>query len=62
MALSGIGLLDDSHRLGAFDCGKPALDAWLNGFALPIRPAASHVLWSFTTMEAWSATMDSRRV
>lgn len=33
MALSGIELLDDSHRLDAFDCGKPALNAWLTGFA-----------------------------
>ncbi|MFC3320455.1 GNAT family N-acetyltransferase [Mesorhizobium cantuariense] len=33
MALSGIELLDDTHRLDAFDCGKPALNAWLLGFA-----------------------------
>ncbi|MES0100244.1 N-acetyltransferase [Mesorhizobium sp. M0019] len=33
MALSGIELLDDAHRLDSFDCGKPALDAWLAGFA-----------------------------
>jgi len=26
-------LLDDAHRLDAFDCGKPALNAWLTGFA-----------------------------
>jgi GNAT superfamily N-acetyltransferase len=33
VALSGIELLDDTHRLEAFDCGKPALNAWLTGFA-----------------------------
>ena len=33
MALSGIELLDDAHRLDSFDCGKPALNAWLAGFA-----------------------------
>ncbi|ESX59588.1 MULTISPECIES: hypothetical protein [unclassified Mesorhizobium] len=33
MALSGIELLDDTHRLDSFDCGKPALNAWLAGFA-----------------------------
>ncbi|MCG5481385.1 MAG: GNAT family N-acetyltransferase [Ensifer alkalisoli] len=33
MALSGVELLDDTHRLDAFDCGKPALNAWLIGFA-----------------------------
>ncbi|WP_349644504.1 N-acetyltransferase [Rhizobium calliandrae] len=33
MALSGIELLDDTHRLDEFDCGKPALNAWLTGFA-----------------------------
>ncbi|MER9216797.1 hypothetical protein NKI54_33270 [Mesorhizobium sp. M0663] len=33
MALSGIELLDDAHRLGSFNCSKAALDAWLAGFA-----------------------------
>ncbi|MER9256647.1 N-acetyltransferase [Mesorhizobium sp. M0598] len=33
MALSGIELLNDAHRLGSFDCSKAALDAWLAGFA-----------------------------
>lgn len=33
MALSGIELLDGTHRLDAFDCGKPALNSWLTGFA-----------------------------
>ncbi len=33
MALSGVELLDDTHRLDGFDCGKPALNAWLSGFA-----------------------------
>ncbi|AYG70055.1 MULTISPECIES: GNAT family N-acetyltransferase [unclassified Rhizobium] len=33
MALSGIELLNDTHRLDVFDCGKPALNAWLTGFA-----------------------------
>jgi predicted N-acetyltransferase YhbS len=33
VALSGIELLDDTHRIEAFSCGKPALDAWLTGFA-----------------------------
>ncbi|WP_352644002.1 hypothetical protein [Mesorhizobium sp. M0220] len=33
MALSGIELLDDAHRLDSFDCGKPALNVWLAGFA-----------------------------
>lgn len=31
--LSGPELLDETHRLDAFDCGKPALNAWLTGFA-----------------------------
>ena len=31
--LSGPELLDETHRLEAFDCGKPALNAWLTGFA-----------------------------
>ncbi|WP_352644021.1 hypothetical protein [Mesorhizobium sp. M0220] len=39
MALSGIELLDDAHRLGSFDCSKAALDAWLAGFARTNRPA-----------------------
>lgn len=30
--LSGPELLDETHRLDAFDCGKPALNAWLTGF------------------------------
>ena len=33
MAFSGIELLNDTHRLDEFDCGKPALNAWLVGFA-----------------------------
>lgn len=33
MALSGIELLGDQHKVEGFDCGKPALDAWLSGFA-----------------------------
>lgn len=33
MALSGVELLDDTHILDDFDCGKPALNAWLAGFA-----------------------------
>ncbi|WP_353037794.1 hypothetical protein [Mesorhizobium sp. M1076] len=33
MALSGIELLNDTHRVDSFDCGKPALNAWLAGFA-----------------------------
>lgn len=33
MALSGLELLNDTHRVDAFDCGKPALNAWLTGFA-----------------------------
>lgn len=33
MALSGIELLNDMHRVDGFDCGKPALNAWLTGFA-----------------------------
>ncbi len=33
MALSGIELLSDTHRLEGFDCGKPALDSWLANFA-----------------------------
>lgn len=30
--VSGPELLHDAHRLDAFDCGKPALNAWLTGF------------------------------
>jgi hypothetical protein len=33
VVLSGIELLDDTHRLDAFDCGKLALNAWLAGLA-----------------------------
>lgn len=33
MPLSTVELLDDTHRLDAFDCGKPALNAWLTSFA-----------------------------
>lgn len=33
MALSGVELLSDSHRLEGFECGKPALDHWLANFA-----------------------------
>ncbi len=33
MALSGIELLSDTHRLEGFGCGKPALDSWLKNFA-----------------------------
>ncbi len=28
-ALSAVELLDDTHRLDAFHCGKPALNTWL---------------------------------
>lgn len=33
MALSKIEPLAGRHRLGAFSCGKPQLDAWLTAFA-----------------------------
>ncbi|RWB66053.1 GNAT family N-acetyltransferase [Mesorhizobium sp.] len=33
MPLSAVELLDDTHRLDVFDCGKPGLNAWLTGFA-----------------------------
>jgi len=33
MALSAVEMLCDRHRVEGFDCGKPALDAWLTGFA-----------------------------
>ncbi|MER8751169.1 hypothetical protein NKH57_18185 [Mesorhizobium sp. M1050] len=33
MALSSIELLDDARRVDSFDCGKPALNAWLADFA-----------------------------
>lgn len=33
MALSAIELLAEQHRVEGFDCGKPALNAWLTGFA-----------------------------
>lgn len=33
MALSGVELLGDHHSVEGFDCGKPALNAWLTGFA-----------------------------
>ncbi|MER8865039.1 GNAT family N-acetyltransferase [Mesorhizobium sp. M0751] len=33
MALSGVELLSDRHRLEGFECGKPALDHWLANFA-----------------------------
>ena len=33
MRLSAVELLDDTHRLDAFDCGKPTLNAWLTGYA-----------------------------
>ncbi|WP_420959756.1 GNAT family N-acetyltransferase [Brucella sp. IR073] len=33
VTLSGIEPLDDTHRLDAFDCGKPALNTWLVNFA-----------------------------
>jgi len=31
--LSAVERLDDTHRLDAFDCGKPTLNAWLTGYA-----------------------------
>ena len=33
MALSAPQSLDARHQLDQFDCGKPALNAWLAGFA-----------------------------
>ncbi|MER8385117.1 GNAT family N-acetyltransferase [Mesorhizobium sp. M0166] len=33
MALSGVELLSERHRLEGFECGKPALDHWLANFA-----------------------------
>ncbi len=33
MALSAVELLAEHHRVEGFDCGKPALNAWLTGFA-----------------------------
>jgi GNAT superfamily N-acetyltransferase len=33
VALSGVELLSDAHRLDGFACGKPALDHWLASFA-----------------------------
>ncbi|WP_352748397.1 hypothetical protein [Mesorhizobium sp. M0185] len=33
MAISAVELLDDMHRLDAFGCGRPALNARLTGFA-----------------------------
>lgn len=33
MALSGVELLGDMHRLDGFECGKAALDSWLANFA-----------------------------
>jgi GNAT superfamily N-acetyltransferase len=35
LALSDIELLEDHHRLEDFDCGKPAVNAWLINFAKP---------------------------
>jgi len=32
VALSGVELLSDAHRLEGFECGKPALDNWLANF------------------------------
>jgi len=33
MQLSGTEPLNDAHRPDTFDCGKPALNAWLHSFA-----------------------------
>lgn len=61
MALSGIELLDDTHRPDAFDCGKPVLNAWLSGFARTNRPEVSPASWPFTTSETLSAITVSRQ-
>lgn len=39
MALSAIELLSEAHRFVGFDCGKPALNHWLETFALSNQSA-----------------------
>ena len=41
MALSAPQSLDGSHRLDAFDCGKPALNDWLTRHARQAQASGS---------------------
>lgn len=45
MTYSGPSLLTSEHRLDGFDCGEPALDAWLARRALGNQAAGTSRTW-----------------